>query len=136
MYQGNMNQQRRWMALEPRFAWIWWGLIVFVAYMSLRPLNLDLGVRNGDKVLHLATYAFLALSAPWRFQRRIPLVVLSFLMLLGGLLEVGQGVLPTGRSAEFADAGANAAGACIGVLVRVVMMWKSEKGRSDGNENF
>ena len=132
MHQGNMRQFATYQAARPVVVWGWFGLVLFVAYMSLRPLHLDLGVHNGDKVLHLATYAFLALCAPWRFQWRIPLVVLGFLVLLGGLLEVGQGILSTGRSAEIADACANAVGAGLGVLIRCGITWKIAKRRAYG----
>ena len=109
--------------------YLWTGLLF--GYMSLRPLSLDLGVQNGDKVLHLATYAFLILTAPWDFQGRRLLVLIPALVLFGGLMEIGQGMLTTGRSAEMADALANMAGVCLGVIVRI-LLWKAWGKKGDG----
>jgi VanZ family protein len=127
-----MRHREIYQSARPMLVWAWFALVLFVAYMSLRPLHLDLVVQNGDKVLHLATYAFLALCAPWRFQGRIPLVILGFLVLVGGLLEVGQGILATGRSADIADACANGVGTGLGVLIRCAITWKLVKRRAYG----
>ncbi len=103
------------------FRGLWVVLVLAVAYMSLRPLSLDLGVQHGDKVLHLTTYALLIFLAPWKFQGWIPVVLMGALVLFGGCMELGQGMLSTGRSAEMADALANTAGVCLGALVRILL---------------
>jgi VanZ family protein len=69
-----------------------------------------------DKILHAASYFTLIILTSWAcagqagIQRAVLLRVGAAAILLGGLLEIAQGVLTTTRSAEFEDFLANGIG--------------------------
>ncbi len=108
--------------------------LLFVCWMAAVTaaclLPLDFGSDSGfeipyaDKISHFAFYGvgmFLGgLAARERYKNRTgpskPLALLFAMLLVYGLLIEGlQAVLPTGRSAEWLDAGANALGLIVAV---------------------
>jgi VanZ family protein len=92
------------------------GLVAAVVYASLKP---DFGpaVPAGfDKLEHMSAYLlltvwFAGLYPPAAFRR-----IGAALLALGVCLEVMQGLMHMGRSAEVLDAAANAAGIGLGLL--------------------
>jgi VanZ family protein len=82
------------------------------------PVSLSDAPDNTDKVLHALAYCLLVLFWPpaWR---RGPLAVFAFAAGLGVVLEIFQGVLPTGRYLDPWDALANALGAAAGLAVLI-----------------
>ncbi len=104
-----------------RWPLLWWGifvaLMVLVAVVSLGPPPASPDVPNADKWEHLTTYAGLALVAVQIFRPGRPLLVAGLaLVLLGVLLEVGQGTLTTDRMMDWRDAVANTIGVGLGLL--------------------
>lgn len=74
-----------------------------------------------DKLIHATGYAILASLAVCLFEKPGPRWrALLWVILLGGLIEIAQGLLPTGRMMEAADFAANTFGAGIGA----VLFWR------------
>ncbi|WP_052101485.1 VanZ family protein [Novilysobacter arseniciresistens] len=107
-----------------RRPWLWIGLwVALFALVALGSLwNADAlpapSFEGIDKVQHFIGYAVLSawavmLFARMRAQALAALVVIAF----GIATEVAQGVLTTDRSADSADAMANALGALAGLLL-------------------
>ena len=96
---------------------LWWGAIALVALGSLLPaMLLPVVPAGGDKVEHLLGYGLLAAIAVQIFAgRRALLGAGAWLVLLGVLLEVAQGVLTTTRAMDAFDALANACGVITGM---------------------
>jgi VanZ family protein len=104
-------------------------------YLSLRPTSADAPViPHLDKLIHAGSYALLAIFAVCIFEeidtRR---KALFWLVLFGGLIELAQGFLPTGRMMEFADFIANSAGIGLGALLARqfnLLLWIEKKYQS------
>jgi len=104
-----------------RFYRLWLGagvvLVVLVVVMSLWPSPPKVALSHADKLVHALAYLMLM---AWFGQLcgggRDRLAWLVGLIVLGGVLELAQGLMST-RSAEWADVLANAGGAFVGWLV-------------------
>jgi VanZ family protein len=114
-----------------RFAWLWWAvgwaLIIATITESLKPQVLLQGVAS-DKVLHFLGYFALAVWFGGVCRRSRYLVVGALLIALGGALEIGQGVMNLGRTADWRDFVANSAGIAAGLAVCAIgigqwMVW-------------
>jgi VanZ family protein len=71
-----------------------------------------------DKLIHGSSYALLAIFAVCIFeQKSARWKALVWLIVFGGLIELAQGYLPTGRTMEFADFIANSLGVGVGAYV-------------------
>jgi VanZ family protein len=98
---------------------LWGGLWLWVAYMSLTPVQLPPGV--SDKSLHLVGYGLMSASAVGFCHQPRRLLSLALLAAgIGGALEIAQAFTPY-RSAELLDFAADAAGAALGWLT--AMLW-------------
>lgn len=101
-----------------RLAALWkligWTLVAAVIVASLVPPPVDARLPN-DKLMHLLTYALLALwfGAIYRRERFARIGLL--LIVLGVLIEFAQGLTRT-RSFEFADMVADGLGTLAGLL--------------------
>ena len=106
-----------------RWRRFWLGLWIFGML-----LGLFLSLRRGgdempliphlDKLIHATGYAILASLAVCLFEKPGPRWrALLWVILLGGLIEIAQGLLPTGRMMEAADFAANTFGAAIGAAL-------------------
>ena len=102
-----------------RLAWLGicavviWGSLLPGTSTPIRTLDL-LGVP--DKALHLAGYALLATLPALHESRRVLALSLVGALLLGLALELAQSAVE-GRSFEFGDLAANAAGLLAGLLL-------------------
>ncbi len=96
---------------------VWGGYLVAVIILSLMPVAVPQTVVHGDKLMHFLAYAGLAALWP-RWLGHGPWAAF-WASVVGVALEVGQGVLPTGRYMDSQDALANALGASLGVS----LMW-------------
>jgi VanZ family protein len=105
-----------------RFAWLWWTigwvLVVLTINDSLeRSPPQFLNVFPSDKLLHFSGYFALA---TWfggvTRKQRYPIVGV-LLIALGGALEIAQGLMSNGRSAEWLDFLANSLGVTIGLAI-------------------
>lgn len=118
---NRLPRRRLGRSLKPfKRPWLWSGLwtlaIAVVVIGSLLPARdlPTLGV--GDKFEHAFAYAALAAGAVQLFQRRLSWgMVCVLLVLLGIGMEYAQGSMGLGRSADRADALANAFGVLIGL---------------------
>ena len=106
-----MNPALRWKTL---WLGLWIAGMLLGVYLSLRPgLVKEQIIPHLDKIIHATSYAILAVFAVCLFERKGPRnIALLWLVLLSGLIELGQGYLTTTRSMEFADLLAN----CLGII--------------------
>jgi hypothetical protein len=102
-----------------RFAWLWWaigwGLIVATVTESLRPKVWLAEVVPSDKMLHFLGYCALAVWFGGVTRRSRYVIAGVALVLLGGVLEIGQGLMNLGRQADWKDFFANSTGIAIGL---------------------
>jgi len=109
-----------------RWRRFWLGLWIFGMllglFLSLRRGGDELPlIPHLDKLIHATGYAILASLAVCLFEKPGPRWrALLWVILLGGLIEIAQGLLPTGRMMEAADFAANTFGAGIGA----VLFWR------------
>jgi VanZ family protein len=105
-------------------------IIIGVLSLSAVPkLNLDLGIKSGDKYLHFIAY--FGLSTIWYFalRNRIQKRVFNFfvplaLIFYGIILELLQSGITTYRTGDIYDALANTAGVIVGlVLFKRIIKW-------------
>ena len=92
-----------------------------VAWLAFVPEPGPIGVALHDKLNHLLAFGTLALLAALSLPaaaRRAPLA--SGVLLYGGFIEIVQSQLP-GRSAEWADLAADAAGTVLGLLLAAAL---------------
>ena len=105
-------------------------IIIGVLSLSAVPkLNLELGIKSGDKYLHFIAY--FGLSTIWYFALRnrtqkrvfnffVPLALIFY----GIILEILQGGITTYRTGDIYDALANTAGVIVGlVLFKRIIKW-------------
>ncbi|MDW8260370.1 MAG: VanZ family protein [Gammaproteobacteria bacterium] len=101
------------------------ALLLVATWLFLRPMpdSADwwfawLGrLAESDKVLHFAAFTvFAAWFSSITTRRRWP-ATSAMLLLYGTLIEVAQGAMPTGRSAELLDLVADALGIGLGFLL-------------------
>jgi len=105
-----LRHQSFWMAMSA-------VLVAAIVYASLMP-NLSLPVPgNFDKVEHFTSYCGLAVWFTGLYPRSRYWMVVAGLLGLGLGLEVAQGLMQLGRSAEPLDMAANAAGVGVGLLL-------------------
>lgn len=106
-----------------RWRRFWLGLWVFGMllglYLSLRRGGDEMPpIPHLDKLIHATGYAILASLAVCLFEKPGPRWrALLWVVLLGGFIEIAQGLLPTGRMMEAADFAANTLGAVIGAAL-------------------
>jgi hypothetical protein len=111
-------------ATEPRlrFAWLWWAigwlLVALVINDTLEPsLPKFVEVIPSDKLMHFGAYTVLSFWFAGLNDRRRYLVIGIGLIALGGVLEIGQGIMGLGRTPEWLDFLANSLGVCAGLGV-------------------
>jgi len=105
-------------------------IIIGVLSLSAVPkLNLELGIKSGDKYLHFIAY--FGLSTIWYFALRnrtqkrvfnffVPLALIFY----GIILEILQSGITTYRTGDIYDALANTAGVIVSlVLFKIIIKW-------------
>lgn len=99
---------------------LWGALWLWVAYMSLTPVQLPPGL--SDKVLHFTGYALMSAGAVGfcHEPRRLGLLAL-LAAAIGGAVEIAQAFTPD-RSPELLDFAADLAGAALGWLVALAWL--------------
>jgi VanZ family protein len=105
---------------------LWWVGIVAVFVVCLLPApDLPQLPEGGDKVEHFLAYFLLAGAAAQLHAQRVTLWRPALgLLLMGILIEILQGMLTTTRSADVADALADAAG----VVAGLALAWTPVRG--------
>jgi VanZ family protein len=106
-------------ALQKAF---WTVYVMALVVSSLTPVDLSGAPADSDKAMHLLAYLLLVVLWPPAWIRPAPFMF-AFAAGLGIVLEVAQGILPTGRFADPWDALANCLGAGLGLAV--LRAWRS-----------
>jgi VanZ family protein len=97
-------------------------LVAATAYASLVPhLPLPPVPAGFDKLEHFTAYCALAVWFTGLYPRTRYWRVVAGLLTLGAGIEVAQGVMQLGRSAELLDMIANAAGVGVGLLLALAL---------------
>ena len=106
-----LRWQKFWISI-----WIF-GMCVGAALSLMPTTPRDEVIPHLDKLIHGCAYALLAVFAVCIFQEKnARWKAIVWLIFFGGLIELAQGYLPTGRTMEFADFIANTIGIGLGVL--------------------
>ncbi len=103
----------------------WVGYILALVVGSLLPVDLPVTPEHGDKVMHFLAYCVLVFLWP-RAWVGTALAMFSLGAGLGLALEIGQGILPTGRFMDIWDALSNALGAGVGVICLGLLLKRRE----------
>lgn len=105
--------------LRYRRLWVGLGLVIAaaVAVVCLMPGNNLPGLGMSDKTKHAIAFAMLAFWFGSILVRRDLLWLVLALVAFGALIEVAQGLMRWGRSAEFADLLADIGGTLVGLLL-------------------
>jgi VanZ family protein len=92
-------------------------LVLLLIYGSLMPGSAlpDTGV--SDKTEHFSAYLLLAVWFGGLYSTRTYPVLAVGLLLLGGGIEIAQGLMGLGRTADFADFLADGAGVALGLVL-------------------
>jgi VanZ family protein len=116
-----------------RFAWLWWSLgwllVIATVNESLQRNVWEVAkVMPSDKVMHFTGYCALAIWFAGVARRSRYLIVGSLLIALGGALEIAQGAMGQGRTADWWDFLANSLGIATGLSVAALglgdwMVW-------------
>ncbi|QJD81217.1 VanZ family protein [Spirosoma rhododendri] len=93
---------------------IGWTIIMFIG-CSWPGESVPESLSNRDKLTHIAIFA--AFGFLWRLAGQSTVKVLLAGILYGVLIEIWQGIMPINRSCDLADAVADTAGVCIGILL-------------------
>lgn len=93
---------------------IGWTIIMFIG-CSWPGESVPESLSNSDKLTHIGIFA--AFGFLWRLTGQSTAKVLLAGILYGVLIEIWQGIMPINRSCDLADAVADAAGVCIGLLL-------------------
>ena len=102
-------------------------LVAILIVSSLTPVQPSLHISNVDKVLHTLAYFILGCVCLPAFAKVKPLFVWLGLCGLGICIEIAQGLMSTGRSADILDEVANASGAFLAVFAWFVVSKIAQK---------
>jgi VanZ family protein len=103
-----------------RLARLWWtigwGMVLFIAVSCLEPARYVMELHLWDKAEHALAFCGMSVWFGGLVRRsRYPLVGLAML-LLGGGIEIGQGVMGLGRDADILDFVADAVGITVALI--------------------
>ena len=104
----------------PRFWLVLWIVgMLLGCYLSLRPGSEKIPIiPHLDKLIHATSYALLAVLAVCLFKPgRNRWLALLWLVLLGGLIEIAQGLWAVNRAADPWDLLANSLGIALAAIV-------------------
>jgi VanZ family protein len=90
-------------------------LVLAVIYTSLAPVGDMPSVSINDKLQHAIAYAITTIWFGGLLTRRHYWQLAASLLALGAAIEVAQGVMALGRTADVVDWLANAAGVTVGI---------------------
>ena len=93
-----------------------------IAYLSLAPADGLPNVIWWDKAQHFIAYAALGAPLSIALGRSRWLIAIALATAYGAMMELAQGTLTDGRSAELFDGIANACGACAGVAFGYILL--------------
>jgi len=96
-------------------------LASIIVVKSVTPALPSLSLSNMDKVIHVAAYFALGLVALPALPRVRPLYIWFGLCALGASIELAQGLMNAGRTANILDGVANATGAVLAIAVWLIL---------------
>jgi VanZ family protein len=106
-----------------RHPWLWqvlgWALAIGATIASLVPGQQLPTIPSGDKVLHLLTYAVLAVWFAGLYPRTRYVWIAALLFLMGLSIEWAQGAMSLGRQRDYRDVIANSLGIGLGLAIAV-----------------
>ena len=109
-----LPHRRLWVALSA-------VIVAVIVYASLAPANSLPLSGYSDKAEHFAAYCGLAVWFTGLYPRAQYGRIAAALLALGLGLEIAQGLMQLGRSAELLDIAANAAGVGVGLLLAIAL---------------
>lgn len=100
-------------------------LCALIAYLSLAPASGLPTAQWSDKVNHFIAYASLGVPLAIALGKERWLAAIAIATAYGAFMELAQGSLTAGRTADLIDGIANALGACAGVAIGyVLLLWR------------
>jgi len=94
-------------APRPALAWLWWGigwaLMLLVLYGTLAPSHYVPDLHTNDKLEHMGAFFGMTAWFGGLVRRRRYAALAFWMLLLGALIEVAQGVMGLGRDADIHD---------------------------------
>ena len=102
-------------------------LAVIIVVKSLTPALPSLAISNIDKLAHMSAYLALGAVTLPAFSHVKPFIVWCGLCAFGASIEIAQGLLSTGRSADIMDGVANASGAVLAVVGWMILTRFAQK---------
>ena len=109
-----------------RISFLLAAFIIFLSTFTFGPINIEQEIPFFDKWVHFLMYASMSFALLFDFTKNSEsrkicglMMIYSFLLatLLGGLMELVQGLFLEHRSGDWMDALANTVGAALGVCV-------------------
>ena len=101
-----------------RIAWL--AFLALILWLTLGPGKMQPEVVSGDKIAHFGVFLLLILAAPWTMDRKGKLAALALAALLGGGIELLQGLFPSWhRTCDLFDFLADLAGGGCGLGLRL-----------------
>ena len=97
---------------------------LFIVWASLRSAGPGGAIPHLDKFLHMLVYAIFAFGVVLAWPKLSKFKVFWACAAFGGIMELAQGILDTGRTASLWDGLANSIGAALGVYIAVFLMAK------------
>ncbi|MDY0280892.1 MAG: VanZ family protein [Salinivirgaceae bacterium] len=110
---------------------MWLGVVMALSLMSISYNEVSL-FSNSDKAVHFIMYGILTIFVLSRMQLEehvsqqvVILVSVSLVIVLGGVLEIAQGLFTVSRQASFWDFTANGLGAVVAAMVHKKWLWNA-----------
>ena len=109
--------------LKFRRLWVTLGvaLLVLVIYLCLEPADGGGASRINDKLAHFLAFFALAGWFAALVERRFYWLIALGMLSVGGLIEVAQGLMALGRTADLLDFVADGAGVSAGILINLLI---------------
>jgi len=98
--------------------------IVFIIWASLQSSTGGVKIPHLDKVLHIGVYGLLAMIISLAWPKISKVKIWAACLVFGGLMELAQGSLTSGRMPSVWDFTANGAGALAALIVVVFLNQK------------
>lgn len=106
------------------------GVLVYgaiIIWASLRPSTTSGDIPHFDKLMHLLVYGFLAYGISLAWPKLSKVKLLLGCIVLGGGLEIAQGMMGSGRTTSLFDGLANSFGTVLGMLAATVIAARFNK---------
>lgn len=95
------------------------ALLALVVYLCLEPPDGGGASRINDKLAHFLAFFVLAGWFAALVERRFYVLVAIGMLTVGGLIEVAQGLMALGRTADVLDVVADGVGVLAGILINL-----------------